>query len=118
MDHTKGNWKVDESTPNTITVVSPWSQKVKPGNTSVFGDYRGAHICEMHWNTGVPTKETAMANARIISASPDMLDACIEAFKMYQEIQPAGGWQHVEDLLRFAITKATGETPVDLPEEY
>lgn len=66
-----------------INIVSPWTENVKPEATPTFGDYRGAHICEMHYNTGVPTKEQALANANLIAAAPELLkrlqyliDAC------------------------------------------
>jgi hypothetical protein len=49
---TKGEWKVNESTPNEITIISPWSDKVRPESESTFGDYRGAHICSMQYIDG------------------------------------------------------------------
>ena len=76
MKHTKGPWKVDEKTEYTISVHAPWSDRVKVVEEQTFGDYRGALICEMHYNSGVPTKEKALANAKLIAAAPDMLEVC------------------------------------------
>jgi len=73
--HTEGKWKVDDSSEYNISVVSPWTQVVTPANTMTFGDYRGALICEMHYNSGVPTKEQALANAKLIASAPDLLEA-------------------------------------------
>ena len=79
MKHTKGPWKVDEKTEYTISVHAPWSDRVKVVEEQTFGDYRGALICEMHYNTGVPTKEKALANAKLIAAATDLLEALQKA---------------------------------------
>ncbi len=42
-----------------------------------------------------------------VNAATEMLNACKEALRMYQEVQPAGGWQSVEDNLIHVINKAT-----------
>lgn len=44
--------------------------------------------------------------AKLIAAAPDLLEACKDAKRMYEEIQPVGGWQHVFDALNNAINKA------------
>lgn len=51
----------------------------------------------------------AEANARLIAAAPELLDVAQEALRMYEKIEPAGGWQHVHDGLKYAINKALGE---------
>jgi hypothetical protein len=109
MNYTKGNWKVDKTTPNTISVVSPWSKEVTPENTMTFGDYRGALICEMHYNSGVPTKEQALANAKLIAAASDLLKACITVLERKTNQQGetpelVGG---LREVLENAIKKAT-----------
>lgn len=95
---TKGKWKIDTSEDYTVSVVSPWSTEVTSDNFSTFADYRGALICEMHYNTGVPTKETAIANAKLIAAAPALLQEhwinhnhCATVYNMIAngEIQPA-----------------------------
>lgn len=45
---------------------------------------------------------------KLHDAAPEMLEACKEALKMYNDIEPAGGWQHVHDLLVTALGKASG----------
>jgi hypothetical protein len=45
-------------------------------------------------------------NAHLIAAAPDLLAACIEAKRMYEELEPAGGWQGVFEELESAIKKA------------
>lgn len=104
--HTEGKWEVNEDSPYKIVVVSPWSDKVKPGNTPTFADYRGAHICYIEFNTGVPTKAQAEANARLIAAAPELLEALKEALKDYD---PAESWGSVIDKGLRAIAKAEGE---------
>jgi hypothetical protein len=65
-DPIPGPWKISDDDNHTIVIVSPWSEKVKPGEAEAFGDYRGAHICTIDYNSGVPSKEQAMANAEFI----------------------------------------------------
>lgn len=72
--YTAGEWKVDMSEEFIIRVISPWSKDITPNNTSTFADYRGAHICDIHYNTGVPKKGTALANAKLIAKSPELLE--------------------------------------------
>jgi hypothetical protein len=45
-------------------------------------------------------------DANLIAAAPDLLEACEEAIKMYDAIESVGGWQHVHDSLKNAISKA------------
>jgi len=44
------------------------------------------------------------ANARLISAAPDLLEACIRAFEQTDSVTRSADW----GLLRAAITKALG----------
>ncbi len=46
------------------------------------------------------------SNAKLIAAAPELLEACIEALKMYDKIQPTGGYQYVRDSLEGSIKKA------------
>jgi hypothetical protein len=82
--HTPGPWKIDESIDYAVSVHAPWSDKVKAGNTPLFGDYRGGIICEMHYNSGVPTKEQALANAKLIAAAPELFEALCYAIKFIE----------------------------------
>jgi hypothetical protein len=74
-EHIAGPYSVDETDPNRLVIVAPWSSAVQPGRAATFGDYRGAHIAYIEWNGGVPTLEQARANARLITAAPELLEA-------------------------------------------
>lgn len=50
-------------------------------------------------------KHTYAANINP-EAVPDLLDACKQALYMYNKLQPAGGWQSVQDSLIMAIEQA------------
>ena len=50
------------------------------------------------------------ANARLIAAAPELLEALIEYKRMYEEAQSAGGWQGVYETGNAAIAKATSTT--------
>jgi hypothetical protein len=62
---------------------------------------------------GGPDEQVAedLANARLIAAAPDLLDACREAFRMVRNCP--GNWeQGVAEKLAAAIIKATPPPPV------
>ncbi len=80
-NYTKGPWEVNLDSKNKVVVVSPWSEKVKPINTATFGDCRGASICEMEYNSGIPTKEQAKANAKRIVQCVNNFDEVLDALK-------------------------------------
>ncbi|MBE3084680.1 MAG: hypothetical protein IMZ64_00500 [Bacteroidetes bacterium] len=97
--HTKGEWR--QSHRKTYEGVY---------STQVY-DEKEKTICTLAWHkvdlgNGV-TGTDREANAKLIAAAPDMLEACKEALKMYKELEPCGGWQHVYDYLDSAIKKAT-----------
>lgn len=100
--HTKGNWKVDDSIEYEISIVSPWSAEVRPGDTPTFGDYRGAIICKMDYNSGVPTKKQALANARLIAAAPDMFEALKSIIDYWNNSQKGSMNDHIEHSLKLA----------------
>lgn len=53
------------------------------------------------------SKEEDKANARLIAAAPDLLEGLKEMVRMYESVQPAGGWQGVYEGAKAAINKAT-----------
>jgi len=110
MKYIPGKWKVDNNLHADIVVYAPWSENVKPGNTATFGDYRGAHICYLTYNSGVPTKEQAKANALLIASAPELLEACKAMLtpEFNQNID-AKEKAKIWDLATQAITKAEGE---------
>ena len=80
--HSELPWKVDKSSEEEICVIVPWSDKVKPFNTALFGDYRGGHICSLQFNNGVPTKEQAEANAAFIVHCVNNHEKLVEALQL------------------------------------
>jgi len=52
-------------------------------------------------------EEEMNANAKLIAAAPEMLEALVEAKRMYEAIEPAGGWQGVYEEIKSAIKQAT-----------
>jgi hypothetical protein len=63
-------------------------------------------ICKLE-NLPLRISPEVEANAKLIAAAPDMLEALIEAKRMYEEVQPCGGWQGVYEQIESAIKKAT-----------
>ena len=53
------------------------------------------------------TDEECTANAHLVAAAPEMIEALFEAKRMYEELEPAGGWQGVYEQIEDAIKKAT-----------
>lgn len=47
------------------------------------------------------------ANAKLIAAAPEMLEALQEMVRMYESVLPAGGWQGVYEGAINSIKKAT-----------
>ena len=79
--HTPGPWYVTDY-DSALHVCRKWDANVRPGDSATFGSYLGAHIADIQYNSGVPTKEQAQANARLIVASPLLLAALEDAAKV------------------------------------
>lgn len=47
------------------------------------------------------------ANAKLITAAPELLEALQDMVKMYEKVQPAGGYQGYYETAIYAIKKAT-----------
>lgn len=63
------------------------------------------HLCEVFFLNGGPAQE---ANARLIAASPELLEACIHAAIFIEALsEKAKTKPQVVDMLRAAIGKAT-----------
>lgn len=56
---------------------------------------------------GIQTLERQRANGKLMAAASDMYEALLEYKRMYEELQPTGGWQGVYDMGNIAIKKAT-----------
>jgi hypothetical protein len=86
LQHTPGPWLINESDDYTILIRAPWSENVKPEIHDGYGSYLGIHICETRHQGDNPcvSKKTALANARLIAAAPEMLEALIFEAKISQ----------------------------------
>ena len=125
MTHTPGPWKLETHKDGYFDIVRPWDKDVAPDNTACFSSYMGAHIAEViYQSTGVANKEQALTNAALITAAPELLEACHKALDgMYDQYpqyetmscealrRPEMDCYAVEVILdiRAAIAKAEGE---------
>jgi hypothetical protein len=95
MTHTSGPWTVIEKCEGTQVIVSGPEDWV--GVALVYGD----------------TDEEAEANARLIAAAPELLDAIELAYDLLNTMTTSeysrGGDANVRHVLRTAIAKAKGE---------
>lgn len=90
--HTPGPWQVRPST-NEITNADHGSLPfaIVAGYTLIGATYENGK------------------DARLIAAAPELLEALLEYKRLYEEVQPAGGWQGVYEAGNAAIAKAIGE---------
>lgn len=87
----------------------------------IAGEQRVYRLTESGWNirdadgfnspdTNLPLvswlEEVSGSEEKLFKASADLLKASEEALKMYNEINPVGGWQGVQEGLMYAIKKA------------
>jgi len=98
MNHTPGPWLLNE---NNNWKTNPFSVTVRK---------RGVHSTTI---ANVPTRMTIppqeqKANARLISAAPDLLDALLKLPQHHGATEQE--WWDWIDTARTAIDKATGET--------
>lgn len=84
-EHTKGPW--------TVHPIKSW-----------VTDPTGEAVCGMLWPTYSRTEEETLANARLIAAAPEMLEA-LKNIENDDERIPSSAW----NLVRSAIAKATGK---------
>ena len=78
----------------------------------------GQHVCQINgWGFDYDADKEQQANARLIAAAPDMLEALEEAIKCgmvpSSSVKDGGAARHsrqvaVADMIRAAIAKATG----------
>lgn len=97
--HTPGPWTLDTVTTSCgiCHKVGPFPRKEgKYGHACIYVDYPG---------TGKIEGEL-LANARLIAAAPDLLDAAEEALEAIAD----GDVQSARNALRAAIAKATGNS--------
>lgn len=87
LKHTKGEWEI---TPNKLLIV-------KSGTLDIISD------CDTTDVETSLTKSESEANAKLIAAAPNLLEALIEARKHMTAHIP----EHIFDLIDNAINKAT-----------
>ena len=90
VQHTPGPWKVDGN--------------VIRGDEKSNGSVSVACILDVAYPYGRWAGESAQANARLIAAAPDLLEACKVALGII-------GFGAEHDQISAAIAKATGELP-------
>lgn len=99
--HTPGPWRVSEQSPTII------KQDMR-----MIGNESGVLIGSASGYTGsgfFPTDEEAVANARLIAAAPELLEALEEVMSMLgsELVKDTLGYEW-HDKARAAIAKATG----------
>lgn len=96
-------------TPGPWSHNTPWSADIAgpDGNdlaVAISKDMQTLTIPCGAPTVGPRTRMEAYANARLISAAPDLLEACLRAFEQTDRIARPNDWE----TLRAAIAKATG----------
>ena len=96
--YTPGPWEVDTSRLLASVNTAPMNQQHK-------------HIAMANYFNSVEpetrvTEQECLANARLIAAAPELLEACKAALKLANEMSEGD----LYDQIKNAITKAEGET--------
>jgi len=101
VSHTPGPWTLIELGSHNFQVTAK-------GQTAGYEEYDVALCIVSQWD-GEPPAEQIQANARLISAAPDLLEAC-EAAKLAFRAVPkrTKDYSYQLDLLNAAIAKARG----------
>lgn len=79
---------------------------VNPVNAWVEVLGEDAPICAMLWPTDLRSEEETFANAQLITAAKDLLEAAHCALIITADAPDTAGKRIAEDMLRAAITKA------------
>jgi hypothetical protein len=98
----------------------PWTAMLKPAPSRDDHGWRAMAMCGLSWMVAAPYKVAFEcwdneANARLIAAAPDLLDALEEAregLRWYQDAHPEdtdGSDDEAMARIDAAIAKATGE---------
>lgn len=89
---TKGVWNINKHSSTTV--------ECKGRSIATTGGYSDNSNMEQ-------VDIENLANAKLIAAAPELLKSLKEMVKMYEIVEPAGGWQGVYDTAVFTIKKAT-----------
>jgi len=85
------------------TTKGPWNIFKQDEDIHIFSKNETAAVATLvGWNDD----EEGLANANLISASPDLYKALKGMIKLYEKLQPAGGYQGYYDAAVMAIEKA------------
>ena len=97
-EHTPGPWKV-------TTNLDYWVERVNFEGGE--GEFKGIALCgDIHWPNSNETQFEWEANARLIAAAPDLLEACKEFVRKCEAGEARSTRSYNE--MRAAITKAEG----------
>jgi hypothetical protein len=97
--HTQGPWRA--TTTNGIDTKEPWM---------VWSDEKGAAVAHVYARSEMASGsyDEQHANARLIAAAPELLEACRAALFGANHIDCVRAMQEVVPLIRAAIAKAEG----------
>lgn len=92
----------------------PWRYytEPQPNGCPIVGNGQGLMVAMLAHSTRQPEqREEALANARLIAAAPELLEAIIAARKLWGDYLPAGNSNAMKamKLVDAAIAKATGQ---------
>lgn len=96
---TKGKWKIGKT--NGVVVSDNIKQATENDERTGHSEseyYGGLLICE---------SIRSEYDAKLIASAPELLKALKEMVRMYEIVEPAGGWQLVYDMSKSAIKSAT-----------
>ena len=107
MEHTPGPYYIKDY-DSELHILRKWGDNVQPGDTRTFGSCYGSHIADISYcEGGTASKEQALANARLIAAAPELLEA-LESILMAHGRYPLD-WTEASEKAEVAIAKARGE---------
>lgn len=96
----------------------PWVHRTRLDHGANIGTETGYAVCDMAYDYSSLPREELKADARLICAAPELLEAlkAIKPFIPKTSASEGGAAKHSEnvraaDMVRAAIAKATGEQP-------
>lgn len=100
---------VDSEMSDSLHTPRPWRFKLKnAGNGFLIIDANENQICDVYMTN---LKSVAEERARLITAAPELLEACKAAYSMFaggESIEEHRLLQRLPELLKSAIKKAEG----------